>query len=255
MIACIYKLYYMIVDKDCDFELEKEKEKKFLVRMAQIALWKGDFWSKLFFKVLRRHSYQEEFFLIGENPTKDFIYINLHKFLKKLKSKYKISCHRETLKKKRRLYLGLTKTSACSREIRHYLNYEICIVINANSIYLNLLPYSGYEIAFSSLDFQLVQNILEDFCNEFFAHPDEWYLEYLDFCQRLQKSEEKLTFKTSEIARSSIESIYNASAEKQKILSLGCIYSNMLIDGQEVCILYQDFLDDPQVLIKKLQKK
>ena len=240
---------------DSIFNIEKNEGKAFLIQTAQTALWKCDFWWKDFNQLINRHCYQEEFYLMNEKPTKDSVDVCLTRFLKKLKSKYKITCHHETQTHIITLSLGFTKTTSCSRGIRHYVRDEIRIEITRQDIHLHLLPYSGFEKVFPLLDYKIIQNILEDFCREFFEHPNEHYIEYQDFCKRLQNSVDKLTYKTREIARCSIESIYEASAEKQKVLNHGYLNFCVMIDGEYDFILYQDFLDDPQVLIKKLQKK
>ena len=243
----------MILDEE--YCVRVEEEKRIYIQKRQIALVKCDFWNKLFFDVLKKHSYQEEFYLVGENPTKAFVADYLQNCLGGLKSKYKISFHRRVEKGRISFSLSFVSPACCSKEIRQYLFDEIWIVIKRGLINLHLLPYSGFENSFPLLDYKIVQSVLEDYCKQFFENPDERYLEFIDFCKRMQNSEEKLTYKTSEIARSSIESIYNASAEKDKKIELGYVGSTLKINGEEILILYQDFLDDPQVLIKKLQKK
>ena len=242
----------MILDEE--YCVRVEEEKRIYIQKRQIALVKCDFWNKLFFDVLKKHSYQEEFYLVGENPTKAFVADYLQNCLGGLKSKYKISFHRRVEKGRISFSLSFVSLACCSKEIRQYLFDEIWIVIKRGLINLYLLPYSGFENSFPLLDYKIVQSVLEDYCKQFFENPDERYLEFIDFCKRMQNSEEKLTYKTSEIARSSIESIYNASAEKDKKIELGYVGFTLKINGEEILILYQDFLDDPQVLIKKLQK-
>ena len=232
-----------------------ENDKKFLIQSAQTNLWKCNFWRELFFDVLKRHSYQEEFYLVGENPTKDDVDVYLYNFLKKLKSKYNTFCRRETLKNAIRLYLSFTKTALRSKIIKRYFYDEICIEISSEDIHLNILPYRGYEKVFPLLDFIIVQNVLEDYCREFFEHTDEGYIEFLDYCKKIQWNIDNLTYKTREIARSSIESIYSNSAEEPKEIRHTIFCSIVKIGGKDTVILYQDFLDDPQVLIGKLQKK
>ena len=232
-----------------------EDEKKSLIQSAQTNLWKCNFWKDLFFDVLKRHSYQEEFYLVGENPIKDIVDVYLYNFLKKLKSRYDIFCRRETRKNAIRLYLSFTKAALRSKMFKHYFYDEISIEITREDIYLNFLPYRGYEKVFSILDYIIVQNIIEDYCREIFVHPNESYIEFLDFCKRIQRTIDKQTYKTMEIARSSIESIYSNSAEEPKEIRHDFFCSIMKIGGKDTVILYQDFLDDPQILIKKLQKK
>ena len=63
--------------------------------------------------------------------------------------------------------------------------------------------------------------------------------------EAMEDSIDKLTYKTIEIARSSIESIYCNSAEEPKEIGHALICSVVKIGGKDTVILYQDFLDDP----------
>ena len=230
-------------------------EERTLIQWAQGVLWKSRFWGELFFNVLKRHSYEEEFYLVGEYPTKKIVDNFLHQHLKSLQSKYKITCRRETQKDSVELSLGLTRTTFRSKRKRGYFCDEIKIIITHNNILLELLPYSTFEKEFPLLDYLIVQNILDDFCKTFFDNPDQSYVEFLDFCKKIQHSKKTLTHKTRQIAQSSIESIYFTSAEKQKEINHGFLYSNIKIDGKDDIVIYQDFLNNPQDFINKLKKR
>ena len=212
-----------------------------------------DFWRKLFLDVLKRYGCQKQAFLRGTLQNLKRVNGCLNKFVKKLQSEYSIICHRETLGHETMLSLSFTKSVLCSKEIRHFIRDEIYISITCDGINLYLCSHS-HEV-FPLLNYQLVENIIEDFCREFFNYLDERYLEFLNFCKRIQNGDDRLTYKKSIIARSSIESLYNASEENTKIIKQGQVYSTLNIDGEDVFVLHQDFLDDPQALIKKLQKK
>lgn len=212
-----------------------------------------DFWRKLFLDVLKRYGCQKQAFLRGTLQNLKRVNGCLNKFVKKLQSEYSIICHRETLGHETMLSLSFTKSVLCSKEIRHFIRDEIYISITCDGINLYLCSHS-HEV-FPLLNYQLVENIIEDFCREFFNYLDERYLEFLNFCKRIQNGDDRLTYKNSIIARSSIESLYNASEENTKIIKQGQVYSTLNIDGEDVFVLHQDFLDDPQALIKKLQKK
>ena len=103
-------------------------------------------------------------------------------------------------------------------------------------------------------EYILVQNIIQDLCEELFGKRKQ-QIQLLSKIHHIEKSSEKLTFKTIEIAQNSIKSLYNASEQKLRSLYQRALYSDMVINEENVRILHKDFLENPGILINKLKNK
>ncbi len=230
-------------------------EKARLLDQAQKKLWKADFWRPSFFRVINRHSYQKEFYLLGRTPTPQEVEFYLYKVFKKLLSKYEIACRRTTAKGFVRLDLGVSYVNWNSRK-RHVINAsEIEVHIDDDQIILALLPYNNMVVKYYLDEYLIVENIINDLCAEFFASPSKEVLNFQNYRKRMLLEEKSLSQKSIEIARTSINSLYEAYTEEDKHIFSGYLFSILKIHGKSEVILHKDFLENPQILTAKLQRK
>lgn len=231
-----------------------ENEKRGLILKAQNQLWKYEFWKNNYYEISKKHCYQNEFYLIGKKPSKTEVEVYLYDIFKKLRSKYKIKCKRQTTKRDIVLELGLSFVSSKSKDLYCYKK-EISVRISKVGIYLMILPYCCISEIYRLDEYITVANIIKDYCHQIITSPDIHFTEFIEFRKKIEEAAESLTIKTIDIAQSSIKSLYDASNQKNKNISQEYLCSFLLIDNEFSCIFHKDFLDNPQILIQKLQKK
>ena len=231
-----------------------ENEKRGLILKAQNQLWKYEFWKNNYYEISKKHCYQNEFYLIGKKPSKTEVEVYLYDVFKKLRSKYKIKCKRQTTKRDIVLELGLSSVSSKSKDLYCYKK-EISVRISKVGIYLMILPYCCISEIYRLDEYITVANIIKDYCHQIITSPDIRFTEFIEYRKKLEEAAETLTIKTVDIARSSTKSLYEASTQKNKNISQEYLCSFLLIDNEFACIFHKDFLDNPQILIQKLQKK
>ena len=234
--------------------MQIEKEKDELIRKAQSDLWKCAFWKTVFNDILKKHSYQEEFYLVGKKPTQSEVEVYLYDVLKKLRNKYKIKCRRQTTKNDIIFDLWLFNDLSVSNKNHTSLQNEISIRVSHVGIFLGVLPYSSLSKIFRLDEYLTVEKIVIDFCNTILTSPDIHLIDFISYRNKLEEEVQYLTVKIIEIAQNSIKSLYEKSKQKIKKISHFYLYSKLIIDGEEICIRHKEFLDNPQILIKKLQK-
>ena len=232
-----------------------EEEKNELIRQAQSDLWKCAFWRNIFYELLDKHSYQEEFYLVGKKPTQSEVEVYLHNVLKKLRAEYKIKCRRLTTKNDIILDLWLCYDLRFSKKDQNPLQNEISIRVTHVGIFLEVLPYSSLTRIFRLDEYLIVEKIIIDYCNIILTSPDIHLTDFITYRKNLEEDVQYLTVKTIDIAQSSIKSLYEKSEQKFKQITQSCLFSKLMIDGEEICIRHKEFLDNPQILIQKLQKK
>ena len=230
-------------------------EKKWFLESVQSELWKSDFWKPVFYKVLNRHSYQKEFYLLGSEPTIREVDLYLHKSFKKLEGKYKVACRRRTKKGSVELSLGVGYVASHSRKRQMASTSELVVLINSKEISVMLLPYSAMVGTFYLDEYVVVESIIYDLCKEIFSSPAKALIDFQNYQMKIEADAKALNLRLIEIARASINSLCEKSAEVEKERYNGFLYSIIKINGREECILHKDFLDNPQLLIAKLQKK
>ena len=230
-------------------------EKTDILKKAQNELWRSKFWEKSFFDVVNRHCYQSDYYLLKQPLTFNDVDAHLWKTIKKLGAKYKIPCKRETSKYEILFELGLSFAGEPSKRKRALLESEIYVKLNRKGISFYLLPYSHLAKGFILFDYQVVENILTDFCNENFSNPAKEFIDFLEYKKKLNEDIESLSVRSIDIAKSSIKSLYEASNQINKKIAQGYLFSEMIINKKEVRIMHKEFLDNPQILIQKLQKK
>ena len=249
---------YALTDSDYNWFPEADiflVERARLLDQAQKKLWQAEFWRPNFFKVLNRHSYQKEFYLLGRTPMSQEVDFYLFNVFKKLQGKYELACRRTTVKGFVELDLGLTYVRWHSRK-RHLINAsEIEVYIDEDQITLALLPYNSMVGKYYLDEYLIVENIIKDLCAELFASPAKELLDFQKYKKRIIEEEKSHTQKTIEIARTSINSLYEKFPEEDKHIYSGYLYSILKINGKSEVILHKDFLENPQLLISKLQKK
>ena len=230
-------------------------EKTDILKKAQNELWRSKFWEKSFFDVVNRHCYQSDYYLIKQPLTFNDVDSHLWKTIKNLGAKYRIRCRRETSKYEILFELALCYAGDPSKRKLPLIESDIYIKLNRKGISFYLLPYSHLAKGFILSDYQVVENILIDFCNELFSNPPKEFTDFLESKKKLDEDIESLSVRSIEIARSSIKSLYEASDQENKKIMPGYLFSDMIINKKEVRIMHKEFLDNPQILIQKLQKK
>ena len=249
----------MINIKDWEYELKPmapmiKQEKKWLLEHAQTKLWKSDFWKPVFYKVLNRHGLQKEFYLLGAEPTPDFVDKYLHSTLKKLQGRYEVACRRCSGKNGIELSLGLSYVSSRTRKRQMTTVSELSVYIDDTQITVSMLPYSEMVGKYYLDEYIIVENVLNDLCAELFSSLAKQISDFQNYRKKLQSDEKRLNLRTIEIARASIKSLYKKSSDEDDIVLEGYLFTILRISGKEECILYRNFLDNPQMFISKLQK-
>lgn len=260
MIALHGYIVNMIEIEDWEYECNgmptmMKTEKKWLLEKVQKDLWKCDFWKPTFFNVLYRHSYQNEFYLLGSEPTPQFVERYLHNVLRKIQGKHEVACRRVTAKDFVELNLGISYVSSHSRKRQMTTVSELVVYIDDDQITVSLLPYCEMAEKYYLDEYLIVENIINDLCEVLFAKPEKQISDFQNYRKKLNADQKFLNFRAIEIAKASINSLYQKSSEDSDAILQGYLFSMLWIDGKEVCILHKDFFDNPQLLISKFPKK
>jgi len=207
-----------------------------------------EFWQALFRDILKEHTFQADFFLVRRDVDFTEVVLYLQNLIKDECQKFKLELgesnrtNRTELKVRLHNY-GILKT----------MYDELSIVICKEDITMRMLPHSPLIKMYSLDDYQLVGKVFQSLCEKVFGDKLEDYVAYLENLRRVEKSGKKLTFKTIEIAKNSIKTIYQATDEKFKSIKQWNIYSSMVYKGKTVSVLHSDFLENPGVLISQLK--
>ncbi len=207
-----------------------------------------EFWQALFRDILQEHIFQADFFLVRQDVDFTEVVLYLQNLIKDECQKFKLELgesnrpNRTELKVRFHNY-GILKT----------MYDELSIVICKEDITMRMLPHSPLIKMYSLDDYQLVGKVFQSLCEKVFGDKLEDYVTYLENLRRVEKSGKKLTFKTIEIAKNSIKTIYQATDEKFKSIKQWNIYSSMVYKGKTVSVLHNDFLENPGVLISQLK--
>ncbi len=207
-----------------------------------------EFWQALFRDILQEHTFQADFFLVRQDVDFTEVVLYLQNLIKDECQKFKLELgesnrpNRTELKVRFHNY-GILKT----------MYDELSIVICKEDITMRMLPHSPLIKMYSLDTYQLVGKVFQSLCEKVFGDKLEDYVTYLENLRRVEKSGKKLTFKTIEIAKNSIKTIYQATDEKFKSIKQWNIYSSMVYKGKTVSVLHNDFLENPGVLISQLK--
>ena len=252
MIDCCDYIICMYENEETRLEFTLKQEQKDLISSIQ-----SSFWGSLLYDIAKKHTYQNDFFLFEENLAftsveeriKPALYDLSHIYDLKLSDSY--SFYSTEFKLLFDFYdYNQQKPTVC----------EISIVICTKDITIGISPVlpflRAFELflrAFELSEYILVQNIIQDLCEELFGKRKLNQL--LTKIHHIEKSSENLTFKTIEIAQNSIKALYNTSEQKLRSLYQKSLYSDMVINEENVRILHKDFLEDPGILINRLKNK
>ena len=127
-----------------------KREHRCLLEEAQKKHWLCDFWAYVFYDVVyNRHTYQNEYYLLGNKSTTQKVDTYLYNALKKLQGKYEVACRRRTRKSKSgkkfiELNLGVNYMSSHSRKRQMTTYGELSIYIDDSYIFIRLLPGDSF---------------------------------------------------------------------------------------------------------------
>ena len=229
----------MMNQKQLAVALEREQRDLF-TRMQT------EFWQTLFCDLLKKHSFQNDFFLVSANLTNGDVVEHLRKVVSELSEKYELSFIEKshptrTEFKLRFYYYGFKKK----------MFDEFSVIVCINDITMRILSHSPLLKLFWLEEYKLVENILTGLCDELYNRQKQKFNKLQEDYKKIESSSKGLTTKTIEIAQNSIRTLYEASTQKNRSLVQRNLYSAMIIKGKNVRIYHKDFLDNPKVLMKE----
>ena len=209
-----------------------------------------EFWQTLFCDLLKKHSFQNDFFLVNANLTNEDVVKHFRKVVSELTAKYDLS-FTETSHPTRTEF----KLRFCYYGYKKKLFDELSVIVCIKDITMRILPHNPLLKLFWLEEYRLVENILTGMCDELYNLQKQKFNKLQNDYKKIESSSKGLTTKTIEIAQNSIRTLYEASAQKNRSLVQRNLYSAMIINGQNVRIYHKDFLDDPKVLMNEFGKK
>lgn len=233
----------MMNQKQLAVALEREQRDLF-TRMQT------EFWQTLFCDLLKKHSFQNDFFLVNANLTNEDVVKHFRKVVSELTAKYDLS-FTETSHPTRTEF----KLRFCYYGYKKKLFDELSVIVCIKDITMRILPHNPLLKLFWLEEYRLVENILTGMCDELYNLQKQKFNKLQNDYKKIESSSKGLTTKTIEIAQNSIRTLYEASAQKNRSLVQRNLYSAMIINGKNVRIYHKDFLDDPKVLMNEFGKK
>lgn len=233
----------MMNQKQLTAALEREQRDLF-TRMQT------EFWQTLFCDLLKKHSFQNDFFLVNANLTNADVVEHLRKVGSELSEKYNLS-FTETSHPTRIEF----KLRFCYYGYKKQMFEELSVIVCINDITMRILPHSPLLKLFWLEEYRLVENILTGLCDELYNRQKKKFNKMQEDYKKIESSSNGLTTKTIEIAQNSIRTLYEASTQKNRSLVQRNLYSSMIINGKNVRIYHKDFLDDPKVLMNEFNRK
>lgn len=209
-----------------------------------------EFWQTLFCDLLKKHSFQNDFFLVNANLTNEDVVKHFRKVVSELTAKYDLS-FTETSHPTRTEF----KLRFCYYGNKKKMSDELSVIVCIKDITIRILPHNPLLKLFWLEEYRLVENILTGMCDELYNLQKQKFNKLQEDYKKIESSSKGLTSKTIEIAQNSIRTLYEASAQKNRSLVQRNLYSAMIINGQNVRIYHKDFLDDPKVLMNEFGKK
>lgn len=231
----------MMNQKQLAAALEREQRELF-TRMQT------EFWQTLFCDLLKKHSFQNDFFLVSANLTNGDVVEHLRKVVSELSEKYELS-FTETSHPTRTEF----KLRFCYYGYKKQMFEELSVMVCINDITIRILPHSPLLKLFWLEEYQLVENIIKEMCLQLFENQKEKFQELRENYKEISASAEGLTAKTIEIAQNTIRILYEASDEKHRNLVQRKLYSSLLYRGRMIRIFHRDFLKDPGILTRELK--
>lgn len=233
----------MMNQKQLAVALEREQRELF-TRMQT------EFWQTLFCDLLKKHSFQNDFFLVNANLTNEDVVNHFRKVVSELTAKYDLS-FTETSHPTRTEF----KLRFCYYGYKKKLFDELSVIVCIKDITMRILPHNPLLKLFWLEEYRLVENILTGMCDELYNLQKQKFNKLQNDYKKIESSSKGLTTKTIEIAQNSIRTLYEASAQKNRSLVQRNLYSAMIINGKNVRIYHKDFLDDPKVLMNEFGRK
>lgn len=209
-----------------------------------------EFWQTLFCDLLKKHSFQNDFFLVNANLTNEDVVNHFRKVVSELTVKYDLS-FTETSHPTRTEF----KLRFCYYGNKKKMSDELSVIVCIKDITIRILPHNPLLKLFRLEEYRLVENILTGMCDELYNLQKQKFNKLQEDYKKIESSSKGLTTKTIEIVQNSIRTLYEASAQKNRSLVQRNLYSAMIINGQNVRIYHKDFLDDPKVLMNEFGKK
>ena len=231
----------MMNQKQLAAALEREQRELF-TRMQT------EFWQTLFCDLLKKHSFQNDFFLVSADLTNGDVVEHLRKVVSELSEKYELS-FTETSHPTRTEF----KLRFCYYGYKKQMFEELSVMVCINDITMRILPHSPLLKLFWLEEYQLVENIIKEMCLQLFENQKEKFQELRENYKEISASAEGLTAKTIEIAQNTIRTLYEASDEKHRNLVQRKLYSSLLYRGRMIRIFHRDFLKDPGILTRELK--
>ena len=211
----------------------------------------SEFWQALFCDILKKHTYQNDFFFVENNLTAEKVVESLKGVLYDICHIYGLDCevtshpYRTELKLKFDYYDYNNQKSSVD---------ELSIIVCQKDITMRILPHNPMLKLFWLEEYVLVENIIKDMCTQLFENQKEKFQELRENYKKIKASSEGLTTKTIEIAQNTIRTLYEASGEKNRNLVQRSLYSSLLYKGRMIRIFHRDFLNDPGVLMKEFKE-
>ena len=233
----------MMNQKQLAVALEREQRELF-TRMQT------EFWQTLFCDLLKKHSFQNDFFLVNANLTNEDVVKHFRKVVSELTAKYDLS-FTETSHPTRTEF----KLRFCYYGYKKKLFDELSVIVCIKDITMRILPHNPLLKLFWLEEYRLVENILTGMCDELYNLQKQKFNKLQNDYKKIESSSKGLTTKTIEIAQNSIRTLYEASAQKNRSLVQRNLYSAMIISGKNVRIYHKDFLEDPKVLMIEFGRK
>ena len=206
-----------------------------------------EFWQTLFCDLLKKHSYQNDFFLVNANLTNEDVVEHFRKVVSELTDKYELSFI-ETGHPTRTEF----KLHFCYYGYKKKMFDELSVIVCIKDITMRILPHNPLLKLFLLEEYRLVENILIGMCDELYNLQKQKFNQLQEDYKKIESSSKGLTTKTIEIAQNSIRTLYEASSQKNRSLVQRNLYSAMIINGKNVRIYHRDFLEDPKVLMNEL---
>ena len=210
----------------------------------------SEFWQGLFCDILKKHTYQNDFYFVEHNLTTEKVVGSLKRVFNDISHTYGLDCevtshpYRTELKLKIDYYDYQNKKSTMD---------ELSIIVCQKDITMRILPHNPLLKLFWLEEYQLVENIVKEMCQQLFENQKEKFLELRENYKEISASAEGLTAKTIEIAQNTIRTLYEASGEKHRNLVQRKLYSSLLYKGRMIRIFHRDFLKDPGILARELK--
>ena len=214
-----------------------------------IARMQSEFWQGLFCDILKKHTYQNDFFFVENNLKVEKVVSQLKDVIYQLCQTYDLDCEVTSHPTRTELKLMFNWYDyGQEKEVMDVLSIIVC----QKDITMRILPHNPMLKLFWLEEYVLVENIIKDLCLQIFESQKEKFSELRENYKKIKASSEGLTAKTIEIAQNSIKTLYEKSGEKHMNLVQRDLYSSLLYKGRMIRIFHRDFLKNPNVLLKEL---